>query len=90
MRPAASSADPLGTLLRLPLRLSGRVWDWLASEATGRPPVGDDGLTDAERAKYAAQFRKVADKPARPGSRLRAEQEVRAGTRKVVRASHPR
>jgi hypothetical protein len=85
MRPAANSADPLGTLLRLPLRL----WDWLAREATGRPPVGDDGLTDAERDEYAARFRRMTDKPPRPGSRLRAEQEVQAGARKAVRASHP-
>jgi hypothetical protein len=90
MRPAASSADPLGTLLRLPLRLPGRVWYWLVSEATGRAPVGDDGLTDAERAEAAARFRKVANAPIPEETRLRVDCEGRAGTRQVVRISHPR
>jgi hypothetical protein len=81
-----TSTDPLGALFHLP----GRVWDWFVSTPSRQMPVGDDGLTDAERDQYAARFRRKLDKPPRPGSRQRAEAEVRAGTRKVVRPSHSR
>jgi hypothetical protein len=85
-----SGTLPLGALLSWGMHLPGRIWDKLASEAPSRPPVGPDGLTDAERDQHAARFRSMADKPARPDSRLSAEKEIKAGTRKVVRVSHPR
>jgi hypothetical protein len=80
MGPTATGANTLDALLRFP----GFLVRWVAREFT-REPVGSDGLTDAEGDEYEAQFWKVANAPAPKDARLRAEREVRAGKRQVVR-----
>lgn len=55
----------------------------LVAKLRGRD-VGSDGLTDAERASYAARFWAVAETPPLQETRLRIRDEVQAGTRPVV------
>jgi hypothetical protein len=71
MGSADSRASFVAALFRLVTRLRGRR-------------VGSDGLTDDERAKYAARFWAVAKTPPLRETRLRVRDEVQAGTRSVV------
>jgi hypothetical protein len=66
-----SRAGSVAALFRLVTRPRGRH-------------VGSDGLTDVERAKYAARFWAVAKTPPLRETRLRVRDEVQAGTRPVI------
>jgi hypothetical protein len=85
MSPTGKGVSRSGALLRFP----GLVVRWVARKFA-REQVGSDGLTDAEGKEYEAQFWKVATAPAPKDARLRAEREVEAGTRQVLRLRRPR
>jgi hypothetical protein len=71
------------------LRLRGLVARWAAS-IPSRRHVGTDGLTDDERAEYAARFWTAAKTPPSEETRLRIRHEVQAGTRPVVHLKRSR
>lgn len=62
----------------------------LVVRRAARRHAGSDGLTPAERAESAARYQRIMEAPPRPGSRRRAEHEVQAGKRQIVRISHQR